>query len=219
MSVGRRDFMIGTLGAVAGSKVLLGCGDSDGSGNADAGTGSNAAPSTLALNATLFAHGVASGDPLADRVILWTRATYDGVAPLELEWAITSDAALLQILQRGTVTALPAADFTVKVDVTGLSAGTSYYYVFFAGSRGRSTIGRTRTLPTSSDHARIAFTSCANYQNGYFNAYRAIARRADLDVWIHLGDYIYEYKAGEYADASLSIARTPTCRSSTVSTH
>ncbi len=200
MSVGRRDFVIGALGAATGAKALLGCGDD---GNDSDNGGNGATPDKLALNATLFAHGVASGDPTPDGVILWTRVSTGAADPLEVEWAISSDAGLSTIVQRGTQTASANSDFTVKVDVIGLTAGTTYYYVFFAGDRGRSTIGRTRTLPATLDHARLVFTSCANYQNGFFNAYRAIAQRNDLDVWIHLGDYIYEYKAGEYADPNL----------------
>ncbi|HEX6239780.1 MAG TPA: alkaline phosphatase D family protein, partial [Polyangiales bacterium] len=92
-----------------------------------------------------------------------------------------------------------------QVDATGLSAGGTYYYAFALGGEGRSVTGRARTLPDEGTaHVRFAFTSCANFNNGYFHAYRAIAERPDLDVWIHLGDYIYEYKDGEYGDTALT---------------
>ncbi|MDB4985016.1 MAG: alkaline phosphatase, partial [Myxococcaceae bacterium] len=107
----------------------------------------------------------------------------------------------------GTVTTSADVDYTVQTDVKALTPGTTYYYAFTVNGT-RSVVGRTRTLPTTLDHARIAYTSCANWQNGYFSAYRAIANRSDLDVWLHVGDYIYEYKAGEYADASLATQRS-----------
>lgn len=157
--------------------------------------------STLAVDAQTFAHGIASGDPLADRVILWTRVTTSDPSPVAVRWIIATDAALTTIVTRGEATASPDSDYTVKVDATGLSAGTTYYYAFAAAGKGRSITGRTRTLP-SGDVARIrlATTSCANYNNGYFNAYARIADRSDLDVWIHLGDYIYEYADGVYGE-------------------
>jgi alkaline phosphatase D len=151
----------------------------------------------LPLAATVFAHGVASGDPLADRVILWTRVT-SNAASVKVQWVIAKDPALREVVARGEAFAESAADYTVKVDPSGLAAGTTYYYAFAVES-GRSVVGRTRTLPTG-DVARIRFaiTSCANFNNGYFNAYGRIADRNDLDVWIHLGDYIYEYADGVY---------------------
>jgi alkaline phosphatase D len=193
MSVGRRDFIVGTLGTAAAVQ-LLGCSDDEG------GVESVAA---LPID-TRFTHGVASGDPLADAVILWTRAISADGQPRMVEWVIATDPGLSDEAQRGVAETSASSDFTVKVDVAGLSAGTTYYYAFFVTGAGRSPIGRTRTLPKTAARARLAFTSCANYQNGYFNAYRAIANRTDLDLWVHVGDYIYEYKAGEYADSTLT---------------
>ncbi len=204
MSVGRRDFVIGALGAAAGAKALLACSSDD---KDDGSKGSGVPPDQVALNTALFAHGVASGDPAIDSVVLWSRVSTGAATPVQVEWAICADAALLQVVQRGVMTASADADFTTKVVATGLTAGTTYYYVFFIAGSGRSVVGRTRTLPAQLDHARLVFTSCANYQNGYFSAYRAIAQRSDLDVWIHVGDYIYEYKAGDYADANLMSTR------------
>lgn len=145
----------------------------------------------------LFRHGVASGDPLADRVIIWTRITDPSVRnSLEVEWRVATDEALTRIVARGTAASMAARDFTVKVDVAGLEPGRTYYYVFVAGGQ-RSTVGRTRTLPPrGAGRARLAVVSCANYGAGYFNAYRCIANRDDIDAVVHLGDYIYENTAG-----------------------
>jgi alkaline phosphatase D len=210
MSVGRREFIIGTLGGVASSQLLTGCDSSedakplpDGGVASDSGVGI----ATLPVDAQLFAHGVASGDPLQDRVILWTRLNSADGQPAELSWALSSDAGLTNIVQQGTAAATAERDYTVKVDVTGLTPGTTYYYAFALRGRGRTVTGRTRTLPVQADRSRIAFTSCANYQYGYFNAYRAIAKRNDLDLWIHLGDYIYEYAEGVYQDPLIAPAR------------
>ena len=155
-----------------------------------------------------FAHGVASGDPQRDRVILWTRVT-----PVELSetvrvhWAVASDPGMKQIRQSGRFVTDRRRDFTVKVDAAGLKPALTYYYQFEA--RGvKSPVGRTRTLPTGRvDRLRLAFASCANYPFGYFNAYARIAERNDLDFVLHLGDYIYEYKLGEYADRQLAGTR------------
>jgi len=192
MSVGRREFIIATLGSAAAAQ-LLGCGDD--------------AVEKDSIDLKLFAHGVASGDPLADAVIVWTRVTEPGAPSVAVEWLLSKDPELDSVLKSGLVTTTADTDFTVKVDVTGLEAGTTYYYAFRVGKR-RSLAGRTRTMPAVAERARIAFTSCANYQNGYFNVYGAIAKRLDLDLWVHLGDYIYEYKAGEYADPNLAAARS-----------
>lgn len=143
-----------------------------------------------------FQHGVASGDPLTDGVILWTRITPPAgneYLSIPYRWRIALDPQFRQIISEGDGFTEPSRDFTVKVDVRGLSAGTSYYYVFEALDQ-LSDTGRTRTLPEGHvEHMRIAFTSCSNYSRGCFNVYRELANRADLDVVLHLGDYIYEY--------------------------
>ena len=152
-----------------------------------------------------FAHGVASGDPQRDRVILWTRVTpIDPTETLRVRWTVASDPGMKQIRQSGRFVTDRRRDFTVKVDASGLKPGLTYYYQFEA--RGvKSPIGRTRTLPTGRvDRLRLAFASCANYPHGYFNAYARIAERDDLDFVLHLGDYLYEYKLGVYADAQLA---------------
>ena len=210
MSVGRREFILGTVGAAASTGLLEGCGDDEGP-KRDAGTnpdaGQSFAPSALPLDERLFAHGVASGDPGEDRVIIWTRLS-GATEATWLEWVVATDPELKDVKFGTQVGAVADFDYTVKVDVKGLEPGTTYYYAFIIPDRARSVIGRTRTLPKQIDHARIAFTSCANFQNGYFNAYGAIAKRADLDVWVHLGDYVYEYANGVYADPNLLTPRT-----------
>jgi len=152
-----------------------------------------------------FAHGVASGDPQRDRVILWTRVTpVDPTETLRVRWRVAGDPAMKQVRQSGRFVTDRRRDFTVKVDASGLDPGLTYYYQFEA--RGvKSPIGRTRTLPVGRvDRLRLAFASCANYPQGYFNAYARIAERDDLDFVLHLGDYLYEYQLGVYADPQLA---------------
>lgn len=146
-----------------------------------------------------FAHGVASGDPLSDRVILWTRVTAAGADDLDVAWEIAEDSEFSRTVASGIASTGAASDYTVKVDATGLSPNRTYYYRF--GCEGvTSPVGRTRTLPTGSvSRARFAVFSCSNYPAGYFNVYADAATFDDIDVGLHLGDYIYEYAAGGYA--------------------
>ncbi|MCS6929369.1 MAG: alkaline phosphatase D family protein [Saprospiraceae bacterium] len=143
-----------------------------------------------------FYHGVASGDPLTDRVILWTRLTLEEpVSEATLSWRIATDTLFQNVVQSGTVTTNAERDYTVKVDATGLQPNTWYYYQFeYKGVR--SLIGRTRTLPQGNlERLRLAVVSCSDYQSGYFHAYRDLALRNSVDAVLHLGDYIYEYPA------------------------
>ncbi|MGF1468559.1 MAG: alkaline phosphatase D family protein [Sandaracinaceae bacterium] len=151
-----------------------------------------AAPPAASQGSALFAQGVASGDPAPDRVMLWTRIEgREGEVPVA--WAVYRDPSATQRVAGGRATARPEEDHTVRVDATGLEAGTTYYYRFAVGEE-RSVIGRTRTLPTGEvDRVRLAVVSCSNYPAGYFHAYRAIAERADIAAVLHLGDYMYEY--------------------------
>jgi len=152
-----------------------------------------------------FLHGVASGDPLQDRVILWTRVTVTpDIRRLPVRWEIASDPGLRKIVARGRVSTGPQRDFTLKVDAAGLDPGRTYYYRFDTLGEA-SAIGRTRTLPTGPvERLRLACCSCANYPQGFFNAYAEIAQRADLDAVLHLGDYLYEYGRDGYgSDAGL----------------
>lgn len=145
-----------------------------------------------------FYHGVASGDPLTDRVILWTRITLDApIDPVTVDWKIATDTGLVNVVNSGSVTTDVSKDYTVKVDATGLQANTWYYYGFSHGGQ-KSIVGRTRTIPTGNniDSLRIGVVSCQDYENGYYNAYNHMATRNDMDVIFHLGDFIYEYGAG-----------------------
>lgn len=151
-----------------------------------------------------FLHGVASGDPLSDRIILWTRITPPAghTADIPVQWEVATDAAFGTIVAKGQANATTAKDFTVKVDATGLQPATGYHYRFSAYAA-RSASARTRTLPTGSvAQVKLAVFSCANYPAGYFNAYADAARRNDLDATVHLGDYLYEYPRGGYASAN-----------------
>ena len=156
-----------------------------------------------------FLHGVASGDPLHDRIILWTRLTpNDNAARLEVVWEIASDEAFKQLVNTGKVQTNAAQDFTVKVDADRLQAGTEYYYRFRFGNT-VSAVGQTKTLPQRSDQVKFAVCSCSNYPAGYFHVYKEMAQENNLDVIIHLGDYIYEYGQGGYAtDEAKQLGRT-----------
>ncbi len=146
-----------------------------------------------------FYHGVASGDPLEDAIIIWTRITTNNTSAV-VNWKVATDSQMVNLVKQGQVVTNQGKDYTVKVDVTGLSPFTTYYYQFESlGSL--SIIGKTRTAPSQTEmvnNVRFAVVSCSNYQNGYFNAYNQIAERNDLDAVIHLGDYIYEYESGGY---------------------
>ena len=155
----------------------------------------------------VFAHGVASGDPLSDRVILWTRVTTPRDAA-EVSWVMATDPGITRVVARGQGRTDPYRDFTFKVDVDGLLPATTYYYRFEAEG-GRSSIGRTRTLPRGiASRMRLGVVSCSNYPFGYFNAYAALAARPDLDAVLHLGDYIYEYGNRSFGDG-LKLGRVP----------
>ncbi|MDP2006963.1 MAG: alkaline phosphatase D family protein [Rubrivivax sp.] len=188
----RRDFMF-QLAAVSavlgGGAALSGCGGAD-----------DAEPE--------FLYGVASGDPLADRVMLWTHARFpgsDGV--VLLRWELAEDASFATLVASGDVTASSATGHTAKVDATGLVPGRSYHYRFRAGST-RSPVGQTRTLPATATEVKFAVLSCANYPAGYFNVYAEVAR-SDAQFALHLGDYLYEYNAAGYASAgAAALGRT-----------
>ncbi len=196
----RRDFFRrvgGAAVALGAVPMLQACGG---------GGGSDAPPVVLGP----FAHGVASGDPLADGVILWTRITplSATAAPIDVEYVVATEPSLAasSVVAAGRFITDATRDYTVKLDIGGLRPATTYYYRFAVASASAaaaavSPVGRTRTLPTGSvDRLRIAVASCASLGHGYFNAYRRIAERADLDFVVHLGDYIYEYGSGDYGD-------------------
>ncbi|MEL7486798.1 MAG: alkaline phosphatase D family protein [Pseudomonadota bacterium] len=160
----------------------------------------------------VFAHGVASGDPDATSVVLWSRVTPQGGGALNASWEVATDEGFTAIVQRGDVAANASADYTVKVVADGLAPGGAYFYRFRVGDA-VSPVGRTKTLPAGAlERARFAVISCSNYPFGYFNVYDLIARQDDLDAVIHLGDYIYEYGPDGYggdAGAALGRAHAP----------
>ncbi len=148
-----------------------------------------------------FTHGIASGDPLQDRVILWTRVLPGSGMPgvMQGQWQVAVDQRFERIVSEGPAATWPLQDNTVKVDATGLEPGKQYFYRFvFDGVS--SPVGRTRTLPEGLvDRFRIGLCSCSNYPQGFFNSYRDMAR-ADLDLVMHVGDYIYEYPTDFYVN-------------------
>jgi alkaline phosphatase D len=189
-ALSRRDFLrraVWGSAAVGSLPLLPACGSSEGPGGRDPGSGGAA-----------FRHGVASGDPLADRVMLWTRVSGIAAGAVAVDYQVWSDAALTQAVAIGSTSTDALRDYTVKVDVGGLQPATSYYYRFSCNGVA-SPIGRTRTAPSGATaRLRIGVASCSSLAHGLFGAYRKLAERNDLDVVLHLGDYIYEYGTGEY---------------------
>lgn len=148
-----------------------------------------------------FTHGVASGEPGANSVLLWTRYAAPSDTRLTAEISETSDFA--RIAGGGSVTAAGDRDHTAKIGVDGLHPGRWYFYRFVAPDGSMSPTGRTRTLPQGPTASfNLALFSCANLPFGWFNAYGHAAARGDIDLCVHLGDYLYEYRSGEYPAAS-----------------
>lgn len=163
-----------------------------------------------------FRHGVASGDPLPNRVVIWTRVTpTPGALPgsgrgprVRVRWQVASDRGFRRVVATGVAPTGPGRDHTVKVDVDGLLPARTYYYRFGYGGR-FSRIGRMRTAPAANalpDRVRFGVVSCANLEAGWFSAYRHLARRDDLDAVLHLGDYFYEYAPGVYTAGTDRVA-------------
>ena len=195
--ISRRELIQKSLfgfGALSLSAGFTGCQDSE-----------NAETANLKVN---FEHGVASGDPLQDRVILWTRLSpNDSSARLEVIWEIALDQQFKQIIKTNKVITTAAQDFTVKVDATGLLPNQRYFYRFRFGDK-ISPVGQTKTLPINPTKVSFAVCSCSNYPAGYFYVYREMAKQ-NVDVVIHLGDYIYEYGADGYAtEDAVRLGRT-----------
>ena len=184
----RRCFMkvfgsVGVTAVGASSLGLVGCSDDDDDAN------------TNISGAVSFDHGVASGDPLSDKVILWTRVTPQRAGSFQpvVKWVLGRDPQMRDIVKQGEVTTSAVKDYTVKVDINGLQPNTIYYYQFVVGNT-VSRIGKTKTLPVGNiNQVKMAVFSCANYPAGFFHVYADAAKRNDLDVCVHLGDYIYEY--------------------------
>jgi alkaline phosphatase D len=176
--VGRREFIRG-LGALGVASVAL--------------------PGRAGGPPYAFLHGVASGDPLADRVVIWTRVTPDRRGAVPVFWEVALDSGFRRVVRWGKVMTNADRDYTVKVDVANLPADTAFFYRFFVGPV-HSPVGRTRTLPVGRfERLRLAVFSCANHPAGYFHAYREAARLEDVFASVHLGDYLYEYPRGGYA--------------------
>ncbi|MGB1247258.1 MAG: alkaline phosphatase D family protein [Chitinophagales bacterium] len=153
-----------------------------------------------------FFHGVASGDPLADAVMLWTRVTpADGSGnDIDVYWQVATDTAFTNVVNFGKTEATATGDYTVKLDVCGLQPSTYYYYVFQAYGT-NSIIGRTKTAPQGANsEVKFGVASCSSYEHGYFNAYESMSKRNDLDAIIHLGDYIYEYETGGFSSSVMT---------------
>mgnify|MGYP000423046539 CR=1 FL=1 len=152
------------------------------------------------LSSGTFTHGVASGDPLPDGVVIWTRFTGE-----TLRWEVAEDEAFRAIVQRGAARASFANDYCVKVDVRGLAPGQRYFYRFLSASNA-SVTGQTRTAPASGgERFGVAVFSCSNMPFGYFHAYGHAARRDDIDLVLHVGDYIYETARGQYPSESEAV--------------
>lgn len=195
----RRTFLAGSA-AVAGTLGSVGV----------LGQPASAAPTTAGSASTNpFRYGIASGDPLPDAVLLWTRVTPtadslpgSGLGPrVAVGWQVATDPGFRWVVAHGSTVTGPERDHTVKVDATGLTPATAYYYRFTL-DRTASPVGRTRTAPaptSSPERLRFAVVSCSNWEAGYFSAYRHLAARGDLDAVLHLGDYVYEYGTGLYA--------------------
>ena len=180
-STNRRDFLVKTAVVVAAGSSIVACGNGD-----------DDVPPIPAQ----FRYGVASGDPLTDRVMLWTHAKVPGSdAAVPLTWQVASDSGFTAIVSSGQVEALQANGFTAKVDATGLAAGGNYFYRFRDATGASSTVGTTRTLPTAGiASVKLAVFSCALYSEGFFHVYSEAAQ-SDAQYALHLGDYLYEYGA------------------------
>lgn len=185
-TVTRRDFLAMSakgVGVAVISYGLMGCSESDDEYSVPA----------------QFLHGIASGDPAHDAVILWTRVTPDLEGDVKVSWQVASDAAFTQLVITGEMITNASRDYTVKVDARGLRAGQAYFYRFMTGDK-ISVVGQTRTLPEGEvSSVKLAVLSCSNFPAGYFNVYELAAAQDDLEAVVHLGDYIYEYPRGGYA--------------------
>jgi alkaline phosphatase D len=157
------------------------------------------------LNSRGFTHGVASGEPDSSSVLLWTRYVSDGETRLRVE--VASDTLFTRIVSTSEAIARPERDYTARTVVSGLTPGRWYFYRFIAPDGRTSQVGRTRTLPVD-ETARfgLGLMSCSNLGFGWFNAYAHACERSDLDLIVHVGDYIYEYPQGAYPDARSMVA-------------
>ena len=152
-----------------------------------------------------FTHSVASGDPLADAVVIWTRFVPVNGAYGEIAWEVAEDEAFATVAARGRVLARATNDYCAKVDVQGLRPGRRYFYRFLSGS-GPSPVGLTLTAPQGRARSlKLALFSCSNFGFGYFHAYAHAAEDPTIDVVVHVGDYIYEYGHDRYPSAAQAV--------------
>ena len=159
-----------------------------------------ATPATARTFGKGFTHSVASGEPHANSVLLWTR--YVGDAETTLDWQISESAEFANVIAEGEVSASPARDYCAKATASGLMPDRWYFYRFTAPDGTHSPVGRTRTLPAGpTSKFKLAVFSCSNFGFGYFNSYAHAAETNDCDLAVHLGDYIYEYGEGTYPSA------------------
>lgn len=164
-----------------------------------------AAPLAARSFGTGFTHNVASGEPSANSVLLWTRFVAE--AETALTWQVSENEDFTRPVAEGSVTASPQRDWCAKGIATGLAPGRWYFYRFIAPGGATSPVGRTRTLPQGpTASVRLAVFSCSNFGFGWFNAYGHAAEANDAELALHLGDYIYEYGAGTYPDAQQAVA-------------
>ncbi|NVK54541.1 MAG: alkaline phosphatase D family protein [Alteromonadaceae bacterium] len=192
----RRQFIKFT--SAAGSSLLI-----------STGLAGCTANQSLSSDKVHFTHGVASGDPLAYAVIIWTRAVPSGVNSATIRWELATDSSFSTIVASGDTKAEKTRDFTVKVDVQGLQPATRYFYRFRTAGQ-LSVTGETLTLPVGHvDSVNLGVFSCSNYPAGYFTPYQLAADDASIDYVLHLGDYIYEYSSTGYAtEHAQEIGRT-----------
>ena len=217
----RRGFLAATVAA-----ALAACSDDSSSTGASTPSTSGDAPSTSAttpattesadtttpptsaaptVESDPFTLGVASGDPLADSVILWTRLLPVEPLPdtdIEVTWEVARDADFTDVVAGGTAPAVATLGHSVHVDANGLDADTEYWYRFTLDEF-TTAPARTRTFAapgTMPDRFRFAFSSCQNWEQGRYAAYRDLVEQGDIDAFLFLGDYIYEYATGGYAD-------------------
>ena len=210
----RRRFLAGSA-AVAAGVAVAGNATANAQLSSSRGLSSARLPQAKPAEYSAFMHGVASGDPMPNAVIIWTRVTVEekalpgsGIgAPAAVKWEVASDKEFKSVVRSGEFTATAASDHTVKVDVSGLNPATTYYYRFSWNGK-KSPTGTTHTAPETTarlNEYKLALASCANWECGYFGSYRGMARAAQqgkIDIVVFLGDYIYEYPTGEYAGKS-----------------
>lgn len=157
-----------------------------------------------AFGARGFTHNVASGEPAARSVLLWTRFVAANDTSLTAELSEVADFG--RIAGGGSVIARGEADHTAKLVVEGLAPNRWYYYRFVAPDGQVSPVGRTRTLPEDrTDRFNLALFSCSNLRFGWFNAYAHAAARSDIDCVLHVGDYLYEYNDKTYPDPVVAL--------------